>query len=305
MENKILFNGFTAPETVNGLDLKALISTSLKKKGVEIFSGERPTHYWSAEHFGFDRIKYFTEANDSTKEKILVLCTKRVLDEAYYVEKAGSTYASHRAAFSETYQEHAMYSLIAEEEVAHFYMICSLMHDSPVDYKNNAFLLLIENILKQCDPAVLILVCQVFLEGLGVNYYSKMMRGTFFEPVREALKIIVADEIRHHSVGLVTTRHKPVEQCLNPTTVEYLTQFFRMIQCGPQGAVQSLSEALGGLNRQQKEEVFFTLESDGSNLSRMAYLESLVKTSGPLKLYEVLARHDCFRTWSAKECAQL
>ena len=74
---------------------------------------------WKAEFFGLDQVTAFTTAAPATQRAVVTGCSRAILEEAYFIEKAGVGFAAKMTLLAQDMDERNLYALFAGEEAAH------------------------------------------------------------------------------------------------------------------------------------------------------------------------------------------
>lgn len=215
---------------------------------------------WPAAFFGLDAVRAYQHASEDVQRAIRADCARGTLMEAYFIEKAGISYAAKMVLLAQTAEERTLYALFCAEEAAHLDAVRAAL--GPVDedsWQANPFLTLLQAIIEQGDRETGQLVIQVVLEGWGIQHYTALRDACADRPLRDVLARIVADEAGHHGSGVAL-----LKGCQMPRpdeAADLLAQMLRMVQLGPAQVVGAIERGLDGLTQRQRLEVYTQLDT--------------------------------------------
>src|SRR4051812_11232732 len=91
---KICLDAATLPE---GHRLRTVLAKAFHKRptplpDVENARSPAGSGYWSPDFFGLSKCKFFLNASPAEQLEIQTLCSDRLMEEAYYIEKGGMFY---------------------------------------------------------------------------------------------------------------------------------------------------------------------------------------------------------------------
>ena len=223
---------------------------------------------WPAAFFGLDKVDAYAQAAEDVQRQVRADCARGTLMEAYFIEKAGISYAAKMVLLSQTAEERTLYALFCAEEAAHLDAIRAAL--GPVDeasWQANPFLTLLQSIIEQGGRETGQLVIQVVLEGWGIQHYTALRDACAAPALRRTLSQIVADEAGHHGSGVAllkgTQMPDPAE------AADLLAQMLQMVQLGPAQVVGALERALGGFTPQQRRSAYLQLDTRQHIRSRL------------------------------------
>lgn len=294
-------------QTVAGLDLpvshneklQRILQSALGPVSLEPRSVTLP---WSVAYFGLDRVDVFTQANVLQQQQILQSVNRNLLEEAYFVEKAGMGYMANMVQLAETLEERMLYSLFCSDEARHLAQIRSFLPDAPESTQDPFFHLLAE--LAECgDRSVLLFVIQIVLEGWGLSHYRSLAKHAQI-PVLSALLLgLLQEESRHHAAGVTLFQATSATPTAQATMTEILVRFLQMVQVGPQAVVRAIEQTFGHLSFAQKVTVFEQLDTQVHSAQRLAILQNLMQTGGGGSIVETLREKGVFEPLPARVCA--
>ena len=79
--------------------LKATLKTVKMPHAQE--HGEPKTTYWDRAFFGLERSRLFLKLTKLQQDQVVASCSQTALEEAFYIEKSGMTYAAKMALLSD------------------------------------------------------------------------------------------------------------------------------------------------------------------------------------------------------------
>jgi hypothetical protein len=285
--------GFEIPYIDEEDKLRRILDAALKSKLGKDITPYTNTIYWNAEHFDLHKVKIFIDSTDDEQSKILHLCNQALLEEAYFIEKAGVGYMAKMVLLAETIEERMLYALFSADEVTHLAQISQFL-PSQLVVTNNPFLHLLADVAESSEKAVLLFVLQVILEGWGLTHYRKLAENCQDTKLKAILQSFLEDESRHHATGVRLCERTLIEHQDKKTIVEILASFLQMVQVGPQGVVAAVERVKGGLSRTQKTIVFQELGAEFHSSSRLKLLRSLMTTPQTGTIVEELDERDAF-----------
>lgn len=268
-----------------------------------------PSTYWDAEYFGLENVKLFQESRPEEQREILRLCSRGLLEEAYFVEKAGTGYMSKMALLAESTEERMLYALFSAEEATHLSRIRQFLPEEPV-VTEDGFLRFLSDLAESEDKALLLFAIQVVLEGWGLSHYRSISRSCRDRSLAEVLAAVLQDEARHHGTGVILFDRSNVSATSRDAIVETLSLFLGMVQAGPQRVVAALEKVKGHFSHAQKVKLFEALDTETHSSSRLGTLRSLMLKSAiaspvPGKIVWELEDRGAFQPFPASKCAAL
>jgi len=96
------------------------------------FAGS-PGALWDAAHFGLDRSALFRDVDAETQQGILERCGRGLLEEAFFIERAGLVYCAKMILLAETTDERMLYALFAGDEAVHLDRVARFLPDPPTE----------------------------------------------------------------------------------------------------------------------------------------------------------------------------
>jgi hypothetical protein len=293
--------------TVAGLDLPFSQDDKLQRilqgvvRPLAPNSGGTEPQYWNPDYFGLDRVGIFQAADLSQQNAVLQICNRHLLEEAYFVEKAGMGYMAKMVLLAETLEERMLYALFSADEARHLAQIRQFLVEEPEDTSDPFFRLLAE-LAEGEDKSVLMFVIQVVLEGWGLSHYRSLAKDCQNPELAVTLTHFLQEESRHHATGVTVFGSLELSVVSCQLMVEVLAQFLQMVQVGPQGVVKAIDEAIG-LTSSQRVQVFEQLDTQMHSGTRLKLLQSLMQTGGGGKIVEQLVDRGSFEPFSPQFCA--
>lgn len=280
--------------------LYRILSSALEKTSGNFI--KNPTHllpYWNATYFNLDKVKIFQDSTPAEQNAILQLCNKGLMEEAYFIEKAGMGYMAKMVLLAETTEERMLYGLFAADEVTHLSQISSFLPTPKVS--DNLFLDLLEDVVESDDKTVLLFVLQVVLEGWGLTHYRSIAKYCQNPQLKSVFQGFLQDESRHHATG-VTLFEKISLSKSSQDIVEILAMFLQMVQVGPQSVVTAVEQIKGHLSKAEKINIFEQLDTEKHSGNRLKILRSLMNLSNAKTIVENLEMKGCFQPWKPNQC---
>ncbi|WP_198920773.1 hypothetical protein, partial [Anaplasma marginale] len=121
--------GFDLPQTKCDR-LQRILDSRLN---IAIEKQSKNTSYWDAGYFNLENATLFKNATKKQQKDILKLASGGLLEEAYFIEKAGMGYMAKMVMLSETTEERMLYSLFCADETTHLAKIMPFLDRIPVD----------------------------------------------------------------------------------------------------------------------------------------------------------------------------
>ncbi len=280
--------------------LNRILSSALEKKsGYSKNNYCSLINYWDANYFNLDKVTIFQDSTSAEQSSILQLCNLGILEEAYFIEKAGMGYMAKMILLAETTQERMLYGLFAADEVTHFSQISSFLPIPKIN--NNPFLDLLENVVESDDKIVLLFVLQVVLEGWGLTHYRSIASYCQNPQLKSILQGFLQDESRHHATGVTLFENISLSKS-NQDILEILAIFLQMVQVGPQTVVKAIEQVKGHLSKQDKINIFAQIDTESHSGSRLRLLRNLINLPNAKAIVENLEMKGCFQSLKPSQC---
>lgn len=298
-------SGFDIPYVSTDDKLRRILDSALQSKVGKIKFSTSDLIYWNAKHFDLDKVDIFTASTLEEQTQILHLCNQTLLQEAYFIEKAGIGYMSKMVTLAETTEERMLYALFSADEVTHLAKISSFLPNPELVSTNNPFLHLLADVAETSNKAVLIFVLQVILEGWGLTHYRNLAKNCINTELKAVLQSFLEDESRHHATGVRLCEQVFIKPQAQKTIIEILASFLQMVQVGPQGVVAAVEQVKGNLSRQQKITVFQQLGAEYHSSSRLNLLRGLMTNPQTHSIVQQLDARNAFTPFTSQQCASL
>lgn len=291
--------GFGLPTTESDR-LQRLVTAALKSRWVEPLADPQLL-YWHAPYFRLDRVTVFQTASAEEQFAILRQANQGLLEEAYFIEKAGMGYMAKMLLMAETTEERLLYSLFAADEASHFAQIAALLPVAPLEAQD-PFLQLLRQAIDHDDKQVLLFVIQIVLEGWGLSHYRSLAQGCSDRTLTALLTDFLQAEARHHHAGVTLLSQQAIDASSQTTMVELLTTLLRMVQVGPQRVLGAIAQVKGHLSRSQQVQVLEELETEFYSGKRLKLLRDLMRGKAADKIVRSLEERGAFEPLSADRC---
>ena len=300
MNHKYTIAGLDLPHIKKEDKLHRILSSALEKTNGYSINNSAPSAFWNAKHFNLDKVKIFQHSTPVEQSSILQLCSLGILQEAYFIEKAGMGYMAKMVLLSETTEERMLYGLFAADEVTHLSQIsCFLSNPSSI---NNPFLDLLEDVVQSDDKTVLLFVLQVVLEGWGLTHYRSIAKDCQNPQLSSIFQGFLQDESRHHATGVTLFENVSLSQSSQEIIVEILVKFLQMVQVGPQSVVAAIEQVKGDLSKQDKIKIFEELDTENHSGSRLNTLQNLINSPNASNILNNLEMKGSFQPFKPSYC---
>ncbi|MDY6784448.1 MAG: ferritin-like domain-containing protein [Cyanobacteriota bacterium] len=298
-------SGFDLPQIPKSDKLCHILSSSLSCKSLDSeIHAKYLGRFWNPEYFGLHKVKLFQNATQTQQWEIIELVNFGLLQESYFIEKAGVGYMAKMALLAETTQERMIYALFSADEVYHLAQIMRFLPQQQPMKADDTFLRFLANLVETQDKTVLLFVLQVVLEGWGLSHYRSLAKGCQDAELSQVLTSFLQDESRHHATGVTLFKKISVSPLSHRVIVETLSLFLQMIQVGPQRVVAAIERVLGHLSRQQKIRLFEELDTENHSEKRLVTLRFLMGGEGAETIVQELEERGGFQSFSASQCAR-
>jgi hypothetical protein len=295
--------------SVAGLDLPIVQNDKLQKILASALGGGLEPNYcpilpWDAAYFGLDRVTYFQQASIDQQRQILQITNRQLLEEAYFVEKAGMGYMAKMVLMAESIEERMLYSLFSADEAIHLSQIRGFLAVEP-ENTSDPFFQLLAGLAESDDRAVLMFVIQVVLEGWGLSHYRSLAQDCQIPALAVLFTGFLQEESKHHATGVTLFQSVKCAVIQQAVMLEVLAKFLQMVQVGPQGVVSAIGQVLGGLSVDQRVNVFDELDTQTHSGTRLTLLQKLMQTGGGGEIVEQLSDRGLFNPLPPHICATL
>ncbi len=299
MDRQYTIAGLDLPDINSKDKLNRILSSALEKTNRYYENRSTLVNYWNANYFNLDKVKIFKDSTPGEQSSILQLCNLGILEEAYFIEKAGMGYMAKMILLAETTEERMLYGLFAADEVTHFAQISSFLPTPEVS--NNPFLDLLEKVVESDDKTVLLFVLQVVLEGWGLTHYRSIASYCQNPQLKSILQGFLQDESRHHATGVTLFENISLSKS-SQYIVEILAMFLQMVQLGPQSVVKAIEQVKGHLSKEDKINIFAQLDTENHSGSRLKLLRNLIDLPNAKNILENLDIKGSFQALKPSQC---
>ncbi len=291
--------GLDLPHVPEENKLRRVLSSALKSRLGHVKPRSELDEYWNATYFGLNQVKMFQDATATNQKEILRLCSRGLLEEAYFVETAGVGYMAKMVMLAETTEERMLYALFSADEVTHLAQISRFI-PTPV-CSDNSFLRFLADLIESPDKTVLLFVLQVVLEGWGLNHYRSLAKNCQDPELSLMFQSFLQDESRHHATAVTLFEQTPVSTASYKIAIESLTLFLQMVQVGPIGLVMAIEQVLGHLSRPQKVQILTEIDTETHSGTRLDLLRSLMRPGAEMLVNE-LEERGAFQPLPPEKC---
>jgi rubrerythrin len=248
---------------------------------------------WNKESFGLDKVSVFNELDRKKQDDLLTLCSKMRLEEAYYIEYAGMSYAAKMSLLSTSVEEQKLYSLFAGEEARHFsYVTEFYVPEGTTEVQ--PFVEFLNNTIAHGSRMSLIFIVQVVLEGWGLDHYQKLVNHCSNKRFKKHLTNIIADEAGHHGSGVILFDTDKLNEKEYGFLIDVLSKFLHVVRIGPSSLISSLESFCGTFNNEALSKVYEELDAYNETKIKLSLLKRLMLKARGDKLVKVLEEMDLF-----------
>jgi hypothetical protein len=294
--------GLDLPHVREADKLGCVLSAALGHRFSNSLSVKRSnTLYWNADYFGLHKVKVFQDSSLEEQTAILQIANRGLLEEAYFVEKAGMGYMAKMVLLAETTEERMLYSLFTANEATHLSQISAFLPDRPVG-TDDTFLRFLADLVESQDKTVLLFTIQLVLEGWGLSHYRSLAKSCCDRTLSQLFTGFLQDEARHHGTGLILFEQTSVSSQSRAVIVETLLCFLQMIRVGPQRVVGAIAQVKGDLARSQKIRILEELDTEIHSGTRLHLLRSLMRGEAAEAIVQALSARGAFEPLPASQC---
>lgn len=208
------------------------------------------------------------------QEEVLRLLSKDLLDEAYFVEKAGIVYSAKMALLSKTIEEQELYAHFTHQEACHLEMLEPFLDDSP-DCTQSEFLILLRDLVESGDKQCMTYFIQILLEGFGLHHYQSMRVGCNEPTLVHVFDLILKDEAQHYRSGLALYAPNSLTVQQNLWITRATFQFQDYVRKGPIRVINAISKVYGKLHINQYNQFLLDIGAEAQIKTSLKLLESL------------------------------
>jgi hypothetical protein len=300
MDSKYNIVGFDLPHTDSDNRLRRILTAALSNENN--YDNYPRLNYWNAEFFNLHQVIFFQKSNINEQSDILKLANRSLLEESYFIEKAGVGYMAKMVLLAETVEERILYGLFTADEATHLHQISHFLPEMEVNSTNDSFLRLLSEVVESADKTVLLFVLQVVLEGWGLSHYRRLAKECRYPVLAELFSSFLQSESRHHATGTTLFNQTTVSALSQTTIIDVLAQFLLMVQMGPQSVIAAIEQVKGHLTRSQKIQVLEELDTETQSGTRLQILRSLMGGTSAQSILQNLEERGAFEPLPAHQC---
>ena len=304
-ENIGKISGFDLSYVDSDSKVQNILTSALNKANLPAYVSIQGI-LWDANYFGLNQVKYFTSATFSQQQKILEIANRDLLEEIYWVEKAGVGYMSKMVILAQSHEERLLYSLFSADEATHLATITPFLGEDTPMFKGDTFLSYMAKVIESDDKLLLMILVQVVLEGWGMTHYRSLGKHCLNPQFAEILRGFLDAETRHHALGVTQVKeygdYFSIESLKNIHCA--LTYFLQMIQVGPQRLLITIEKVLGYLSVKDKVQILTELKTQEYSNIKLELLRSLMLGTVPNSIIQSLEEQGAFQAYSAVKCVK-
>jgi len=292
--------GLDLPHLDSDDRLQRILKAALPNQG-DNFSQQK-LDYWDAEFFNLHRVQIFQQASLAEQSAILEMTNRSLLEESYFIEKAGVGYMAKMVFLAESVEERMLYGLFTADEATHLSQIIHFLPEIESTNSNDPFLNLLAEVVESADKTVLLFVLQVVLEGWGLSHYRRLAKECKSSVLAELFSSFLQAESRHHGTGTTLFNQVSVSADSQATILDVLAQFLFMVQVGPQSVLAAIERVKGDLTRSQKIQILEELDTQNHSGTRLQILRSLMRGASADAIVQALDERGAFAPLPADKC---
>ncbi|MEH2073199.1 MAG: ferritin-like domain-containing protein [Nostoc sp.] len=300
MDSKYNIVGCDLPHTNSHNSLRRILTAALANQNN--YANYPQLNYWDAKFFKLHQVKTFQESNITEQSAILELANRSLLEESYFIEKAGVGYMAKMVLLAETVEERILYGLFTADEATHLHQISHFLPEMEVTSTDDPFLRLLSEVVESADKTVLLFVLQVVLEGWGLSHYRRLAKECCYPVLTELFSSFLQSESRHHATGTTLFNQTSVSAFSQTTILDVLAQFLFMVQVGPQSVLAAVEQVKGHLTRSQKIQILEELDTETHSGTRLQILRSLMGIKSAQSILQILEECGAFQPLPAHQC---
>ncbi|MFZ4120227.1 MAG: hypothetical protein ACOYKM_01070 [Caulobacterales bacterium] len=233
------------------------------------------------ELFGLQNCALFQALEEKAKTDVRAACAAGVIEEAYFIEKAGLAYGARMLLAAQTTQERQMFALLTGDEATHLAWLAPFVPKARRQAAGSPFHRLIAELIETGPPRVLVYVLQVILEGWGLTHYRRLEGACSLAGLQDVLRAILKDEALHHKTGLTLLDAPRFNAAERAFTVEALAGFLTLVRVGPLAVTGAVAHGLGETGNAGLCALHQALDPDGvQTAANLALLRSLMQADG-------------------------
>jgi hypothetical protein len=292
--------GFDLPHLNIDNRLQRILKAALPNQNDS--NSQQKLDYWNAEFFNLHRVQIFQQASLAEQSAILEITNRSLLEESYFIEKAGVGYMAKMVLLAETVEERMLYGLFTGDEATHLNQIIHFLPELESTNSNDPFLNLLAEVVESADKTVLLFVLQVVLEGWGLSHYRRLAKECKNPILAELFTSFLQAESRHHGTGTTLFNQVSVSADSRTAILDVLAQFLFMVQVGPQGVLAAIEKVKGDLTRSQKIKILEELDIQTHSGTRLQILRSLMRGASADAIVQALDERGAFEPLPANKC---
>lgn len=274
--------------------LNKLLNQCLARRGYEAIDPQSDNYFWGPEFHGFDKLKYFQQANFDTKQNILMSLSNSYLVEACFIERFGFGFSAKIMTLADTVEEKSIYALFVADEAKHFRDVSQFVKFPLTDmYKEDPYIVLLAEIIRHGDQQSLIFILQSLLEGYGVSHYKHLHAGCKNTAYKQCLQRILVDEAQHYAAGCALVDHTKMTSQTHEFIFEMICELARLLQW-PHRGLLCMEQHLGGLSQRQKRHILDTLGYQQEMMQKLRRFHKLIAETAPSNLLNRLEKINLF-----------
>ncbi|MBW4518652.1 MAG: ferritin-like domain-containing protein [Scytolyngbya sp. HA4215-MV1] len=294
--------GLALPHTHGDDRLRRVLAATLQTQSQRAMNGTLPAIYWDAAFFNLHQVQVFQAASHSAQLAILKLANQSLLEEAYWIEKAGVGYMAKMVLLAETLEERMLYGLFTADETTHLSQLCPFVSVPDRAAESQPFLRLLAEVVEGDDKTVLLFVIQVVLEGWGLSHYRRLAKSCDDRTLAHLFTSFLQAEARHHSTGNLLFHQRSVSAASQSAIQEVLANFLGMVQVGPQSVLAAIEQVMGHLSRSQKIQILTELDAEAHSGKRLQLLRALMQGESAGAIGQWLEAQGAFTPFPPRLC---
>lgn len=290
-------------EFLNLLDLTAKVHGETRAA-----TGREHAVIWGEDFFHLEQSSVWKTLSKEDRSEILISLGHKILQEAYFIETAGMAYAGKMNLAAKSKEERQFFCFVGEEEAKHLRMVEALANFNTSLETIPSFALLIGEIIQEATKISHLLLIQILLEGWGLNYYKSLVKYSKDESVTNAFKLILKDEIRHHSGGVILFAHHKTTNGMNDTEISeflsYLERIAFMVKIGPYNLCEELFKKHHSPNKENLKT--FLIECDAVQVTngKMELLSQLLEKGLPEEVLQSIKQNKILKALDLNEMTE-
>ncbi len=284
-------------------DIASRVHTMLARAEVPETRHDDGDPLWGASRFGLQDSHLFRDLGNETQRELLTTCSNQLIEESFFIERAGMCFAPKMALLARSVEERMLYCLFSSQEASHYAMIAAHTAHEPDDPMDNPFLSLLVESISRGSRRQLVFLVQVVLEGWGLHHYRDLELSCQSPSLRSAFRQIRMDEAHHHGSGLSLFREDELTRRELSGLIEILVDFLALVQIGPTGVVSALEAAAGGLTLEQRARTFEEVGHRRETHRKLMLLRNLMEAGGGHAIVHELDRIGAFSCSSFRDCS--